>query len=103
MAPNTTSHRFMVFSSVMVSPFDGTAVKEKEPNVLDTSGPGSVFGWYPLLVPYVSGRPATSASTTAGSARVVMSPIAPASFSAILRRIRRMILPERVLGSPGAN
>src|SRR5438046_6651915 len=42
-------------------------------------------------------------STTLGSARGEVSPRLPNSFSAILRRIRRMIFPERVLGSPGAN
>ena len=31
------------------------------------------------------------------------SPSTPYSFSAILRRMRRMILPERVFGRPGAN
>ena len=38
-----------------------------------------------------------------GSARVEVSPRLPKSFSAILRRMRRMILPERVLGRPGAH
>src|SRR5947209_5114029 len=42
-------------------------------------------------------------STTAGSASVEASPSAPTSSSAILRRMRRMIFPERVLGRPGAN
>ena len=42
-------------------------------------------------------------STTDGSARVEVSPRAPKSFSAILRRMRRMILPERVFGRPGAH
>src|SRR6516164_1513239 len=45
----------------------------------------------------------TRSSTTAGSASVEVSPRLPYSSSAILRRIRRMILPERVFGSPGAN
>ena len=40
-------------------------------------------------------------STTAGSARVDVSPSEPKSSSAILRRMRRMILPERVFGRPG--
>jgi hypothetical protein len=48
-------------------------------------------------------RFAIRSSTTAGSARVDVSPSAPKSSSAILRRMRRMILPERVLGRPGAN
>ena len=43
----------------------------------------------------------TSFSTTAGSARVVMSPRSLVSPAAILRRMRRMILPERVFGRPG--
>src|SRR5947199_76777 len=42
-------------------------------------------------------------STTAGSANVEVSPSAPTSSSAILRRMRRMIFPERVFGRPGAN
>src|SRR3990167_505180 len=41
--------------------------------------------------------------TTAGSARVVVSPRFSSSLAAILRRMRRMILPERVLGRPGAH
>src|SRR5260370_29713729 len=45
----------------------------------------------------------TRSSTTAGSASVEVSPRLPGSSSAILRRMRRMILPERVLGRPGAN
>ncbi len=40
-------------------------------------------------------------STTLGSARVLVSPRPSVSLAAILRRMRRMILPERVLGSPG--
>lgn len=46
-------------------------------------------------------RFSTKPSTTAGSARVEVSPKLLCSFAAILRRIRRMIFPERVLGSPG--
>src|SRR5579884_97460 len=46
-------------------------------------------------------RPATSASTTVGSASVDVSPNPPVAPSAILRRIRRMILPDRVFGSAG--
>src|SRR4051812_16384733 len=45
----------------------------------------------------------TRSSTTAGSASVLVSPRLPNSSSAILRKMRRMILPERVLGSDGAN
>ena len=41
-------------------------------------------------------------STTSGSARVEVSPMVSISSVAILRRIRRMILPERVFGSAGA-
>src|SRR5579883_1086269 len=41
--------------------------------------------------------------TTLGSASVEVSPRAEYWFSAILRKIRRMILPDRVLGRPGAN
>src|SRR5581483_3437146 len=46
-------------------------------------------------------RPATRASTTVGSASVEISPRFDVWPSAILRRIRRMILPERVFGSAG--
>ena len=45
----------------------------------------------------------TRSSTTAGSASVEVSPRLAKSSSAILRRMRRMILPERVLGRPGEN
>src|SRR6185312_9775085 len=48
-------------------------------------------------------RLAIRSSTTEGSASVEVSPSAPKSSSAILRKIRRMILAERVLGKPGAN
>ena len=48
-------------------------------------------------------RFATRSATTAGSASVEVSPRCSCSFAAILRRIRRMILPERVFGSPGAH
>src|SRR3546814_8258080 len=48
-------------------------------------------------------RFATRLSTTDGSASVVVSPRLLVSPSAIFRRIRRMILPERVLGRPGEN
>ena len=46
-------------------------------------------------------RPSISPSTNDGSASVDVSPSEPKSFSAILRKMRRMILPERVLGSAG--
>ena len=39
--------------------------------------------------------------TTDGSASVVMSPSSSLSLAATLRRMRRMILPERVFGNPG--
>ncbi len=41
-----------------------------------------------------------SMSTTLGSVRVLVSPSSEVSPEAILRRMRRMILPERVLGKP---
>ncbi|KMQ53429.1 hypothetical protein ACS96_28575 [Pseudomonas aeruginosa] len=41
--------------------------------------------------------------TTPGSARVEVSPRLSSSLQAILRRIRRMILPERVFGRLGAH
>src|SRR5450631_420781 len=44
-----------------------------------------------------------SCSTTLGSASVDISPNWSDSSAAILRRIRRMIFPERVFGSPGAH
>ena len=43
-------------------------------------------------------RPAISVETTDGSARVEVSPRLSVVPAAILTRIRRMILPERVLG-----
>ena len=48
-------------------------------------------------------RFSTNSVTTAGSAKVDVSPRLSVSFAAIFRRIRRMILPLRVLGSPGAH
>ena len=44
----------------------------------------------------VTGLLAIKSSTTEGSARVEVSPMLSISFSAILRKMRRMILPERV-------
>ena len=41
--------------------------------------------------------------TTAGSASVVVSPSSAVSRVAILRRMRRMILPDRVLGRSGTS
>ncbi len=48
-------------------------------------------------------RFSTNSVTTAGSASVDISPRLSVSFAAILRRIRRMILPLRVFGSAGAH
>jgi hypothetical protein len=48
-------------------------------------------------------RLSISSPTTAGSASVLVSPKESNSLAATLRRIRRMILPERVLGRPGAH
>ena len=42
------------------------------------------------------------ACTTLGSARVDTSPSSLSALTAILRRMRRMILPLRVLGRPAA-
>gem|GEM_PF-4108729 len=52
---------------------------------------------------HVTRRSLTRASTTDGSARVEVSPSWSGAFSAILRKIRRMILPLRVFGSPDAH
>ena len=43
---------------------------------------------------------AINVSTTLGSVSVLTSPSSDVSPAAILRRMRRMILPERVLGRP---
>lgn len=48
-------------------------------------------------------RRAIRSSTTEGSASVEVSPRLLRSFSAILRKILRIILPDRVLGNPGAH
>src|SRR5690348_14529597 len=45
----------------------------------------------------------TRSLTTAGSASVLVSPSWVCSLAAILRKIRRMIFPERVFGNPGAH
>jgi hypothetical protein len=50
-----------------------------------------------------AGRLEIKSSTTDGSASVEVSPMLSISLSAILRNIRRIILPERVFGSPGAH
>jgi len=58
-----------------------------------------------MLLQAASFALSSSSSTTLGSARVEVSPNSSLSVvpAAILRRIRRMILPERVLGNPGAH
>ena len=48
-------------------------------------------------------RLSIKSSTTPGSASVDVSPRLEKSSSAIFLKIRRMILPDRVLGKPGAN
>ena len=48
-------------------------------------------------------RFSTRSVTTPGSARVLVSPRPSVSLAAILRRMRRMILPLRVFGRPGAH
>lgn len=48
-------------------------------------------------------RLAISDSTTEGSASVEVSPRSPSSFVAILRRIRHMMFPERVLSRPSVH
>ncbi|MEY3646981.1 MAG: hypothetical protein RL127_1689 [Bacteroidota bacterium] len=56
---------------------------------------------YFLPLPYCA--PAIIESTTLGSNRVDVSPKLPNSPSATLRKIRRIIFPERVLGKPVTN
>ena len=58
---------------------------------------------YPLTTVFPYFLPSTSESTTPGSASVEVSPRSEISPSAILRRTRLIILPERVLGSAGVN
>jgi len=52
---------------------------------------------------YLLARLLIKSSTTVGSANVEVSPNVLISLAAILRKIRRMILPERVFGRPGAH
>jgi len=66
------------------------------------AGRGSITGracYATFIVLWVSIR----CCTTPGSARVEISPRPSYSAVAILRRIRRMIFPERVFGRPGAH
>ena len=64
----------------------------------------AVFGFKAkMIVFYLFWRFSIRSSTTAGSARVDVSPREVKSFSPILRKMRRMILPERVFGRPGAH
>jgi type IV secretory pathway TraG/TraD family ATPase VirD4 len=58
--------------------------------------------WMRVSFPYYD-IPKIAEPSTPGSARVEMSPSCSCSSAAILRRMRRMILPERVFGSPGAH
>ena len=52
---------------------------------------------------YLLCRLAISSSTTEGSANVEVSPKLSISLAATLRKILRMILPDRVFGKPGAH
>src|SRR5688572_7455513 len=65
-----------------------------------------IFIFFFLLIrrpPISTLFPYTTLFRSLGSASVEVSPRFPTSFSAILRKIRRMILPLRVFGSAGAN
>src|SRR5258708_3403888 len=73
---------------------DGSDAAPREPKPSYAPALGSAFLFCRFF---------TRSSTTVGSASVEVSPRLPDSSSAILRRIRRMILPERVFGRPGAN
>jgi len=55
------------------------------------------------LAPLNYNAPEIIASTTPGSNNVEVSPKLPNSPSATFRKMRRMILPERVLGNPVTN
>ena len=50
-----------------------------------------------------AGRLEIKSSTTDGSASVEVSPMLSISLPAIFRKIRRIIYPERVFGSPRAH
>src|SRR3546814_16531115 len=63
------------------------------------SGSSVFLNAYPLNF----SAPSLISSTTAGSSSVVISPTLDVSPSAILRRIRRMILPDRGFGRPLTN
>jgi hypothetical protein len=77
--------------------------REKE-NLFSSAGKGEMLrGAFTHLDGYGTRLFCTSDSTTDGSARVEVSPSWSGAFSAILRRMRRMILPLRVFGSPGAH
>lgn len=62
---------------------------------------GSILAYFPW---FTKARWwAIRSSTTAGSARVEMSPRSSAWSAATLRKIRRIILPDRVFGKPPQN
>ncbi len=72
----------------------------KSPARLCREGLDQTKGRYATFMPlWVS----IKCCTTPGSAKVEMSPKPSYSPVAILRKIRRMILPERVFGKPGAH
>jgi pyruvate/2-oxoglutarate dehydrogenase complex dihydrolipoamide dehydrogenase (E3) component len=72
-----------------------------DPHRARRAAAGGLIGWTAARQRIM--RFSTRSVTTAGSARVDVSPSWSASLAAILRRMRRMILPERVLGRPGAH
>ena len=70
---------------------------------LDDSSITAIWEQVGFRGPYLSFRESMRSLITAGSASVEVSPRFEKSFAAIFLRIRRIIFPERVLGSPGAH
>src|SRR5436309_2701200 len=106
----------VLFATLHVVPVAGTHTAS--PPLPDRLRPGSLKGTADAVIRRADGRMPprysaaarlrfwrlfTRSSTTLGSARVDVSPRFSKESSAILRRMRRMIFPDRVLGRFGAN
>ena len=96
-APSYKDTRVFVGASLLATV--GSKSREQAPSYKDIR----VFVGASLLATAQSPRCSMRFWTTAGSASVEMSPKLSSSFAAILRRMRRMILPDRVFGKQGAH
>jgi len=85
------------------SPQKKAGKKAQNPHVMGTGRKKASSQIFNLNYADLFWRLSIKSSTTPGSASVDVSPRLEKSSSAIFLKIRRMILPDRVFGKPGAN